>query len=169
MGPIHISRNIKPKGLLSDYSNLSPNKTTNHGNTNTTSENDNSDSLLPSKQGDSSNMSSSNDEGRVAAVVAKVRYKATKNQVHWRSKQPGWRCTSDKNPRVLLDSGSDRDLMFHENGTIMHFPYLTRQVPISWHKSNGSFLTKGGTEVILLTKYTATEVVFFWTIEEELQ
>ena len=31
----------------------------------------------------------------------------------------------------------------------MHFPYLTRQVPISWHTSNGSFLIKGRTEVMI--------------------
>ena len=31
----------------------------------------------------------------------------------------------------------------------MHFPYLTRQVPISWHTLNGSFLTKGRTELII--------------------
>ncbi len=31
----------------------------------------------------------------------------------------------------------------------MHFPYLTRQVPNSWHRSNGSFLTKGRSEVSL--------------------
>ena len=31
----------------------------------------------------------------------------------------------------------------------MHFPYLTRQVPNSWHTSNGSFLTKGRSKVSL--------------------
>ena len=35
--------------------------------------------------------------------------------------------------KVILDSGSDGDLMFHEKGTSMHFPYLARQVPNSWH------------------------------------
>ena len=29
----------------------------------------------------------------------------------------------------------------------MHFPYLTWQVPNSWHTSNGSFLTKGRSKV----------------------
>jgi hypothetical protein len=48
--------------------------------------------------------------------------------------------------KVLLDSGSDGNLMFHKKGTPMHFPYLTWQVPNSWHKSNGSFLTKGRSE-----------------------
>jgi hypothetical protein len=33
--------------------------------------------------------------------------------------------------------------MFPEKGTPIHFLYLTRQVSNSWHKSNGSFLTKG--------------------------
>ena len=82
-------------------------------------------------------------------VVAKVRYKATKNWAHWRSKQPGWRHSSDQILRVLPDSGSDGVSIFHEKGTSMHFPYLTRQVPISWHTSNGSFLTKGRTEIII--------------------
>ena len=31
----------------------------------------------------------------------------------------------------------------------MYFPYLTRQVPNSWHKLNGIFLTKGSSEVCL--------------------
>ena len=44
--------------------------------------------------------------------------------------------------RVLLDSGSDGDLLFHKKGTTKHFPYLTRQVPKTWHTSNGDFQTK---------------------------
>jgi hypothetical protein len=43
----------------------------------------------------------------------------------------------------------DGDLMFLEKGTPMHFHYLTIQVPISWYISNGSFLTKGMSEVSL--------------------
>ncbi len=31
----------------------------------------------------------------------------------------------------------------------MHFPFLTKQVPNSWHTSNGSFLIKGRSEVNL--------------------
>ena len=31
----------------------------------------------------------------------------------------------------------------------MHFPYLTRQEPNSWHMLNGSFLTKGRSKVNL--------------------
>ena len=39
--------------------------------------------------------------------------------------------------RVLLDTGSDGDIMFHKKGTNKPFPYLTRQVPKTWHTSNG--------------------------------
>jgi hypothetical protein len=39
--------------------------------------------------------------------------------------------------------------MFHEKGKPMHFPYLTRQVPNSWHTTNGNFLTKGRRKVSL--------------------
>jgi hypothetical protein len=50
--------------------------------------------------------------------------------------------TKEKPIRVLLDSGSDGDLLFHQKGKPKHFPYLTRQVPCSWHMSNGVFQTK---------------------------
>jgi hypothetical protein len=35
----------------------------------------------------------------------------------------------------------------HFPGTPMHFPYLARQVPLSWNASNGSFLTKERSKV----------------------
>jgi hypothetical protein len=44
--------------------------------------------------------------------------------------------------RVLLDTGSDGDIMFHKKGTNKPFPYLTRQVPKIWHTSNGDFQLK---------------------------
>ncbi len=50
---------------------------------------------------------------------------------------------------VLLDSGSDSDLLFHEKGTPKHFPYLTRQVPCSWHMSTGVFHTKGRGKLLI--------------------
>jgi len=49
--------------------------------------------------------------------------------------------------KVLLDSGSDGDLLFHKKGTAKHFPYSTRQVPKPWHTSNGVFHTKGKASV----------------------
>ena len=45
--------------------------------------------------------------------------------------------------QVLLDSGSDGDLIFHEKGTAKCYPYLTKQIPKSWSTSNGIFHTKG--------------------------
>ena len=48
--------------------------------------------------------------------------------------------------KILLYSGSDGYLMLHEKGTSIHFPYLTRQVPTSWHTSNGNFPTKDSNE-----------------------
>jgi hypothetical protein len=66
--------------------------------------------------------------------------------------QAGHHISSKKVPRkkiikVLIDSGSDGDLLFHEKGTGKHFPYLTRQVPKSWCTSNGVFTTKGKASV----------------------
>ena len=93
---------------------------------------------------------SNEQEGRVTAVVAKARYqKATESQTKQRFEHSARSHPSNAVIKVLLDSGSDGDLMFHEKGTPMHFPYLTRQVPNSWHTSNGSFLTKGRSEVSL--------------------
>jgi len=69
--------------------------------------------------------------------VAMAKY--SKARHHKSSKQ----VAKEKLIRVLLDSGSDGDLLFHEKGTTKHFPYLTRQVPCSWHTSNGVFHTKG--------------------------
>jgi hypothetical protein len=44
---------------------------------------------------------------------------------------------------VLLDSGSDGDLLFHRKGTPKCFPYSARLVPESWCMSNGNFYTEG--------------------------
>ena len=84
-------------------------------------------------------------EGRVTAVVAKARYKkVTENQAPQRIERSARSRPSNEVIQVLLDSGSDGDLMFHEKGTPMHFPYLARQVPNSWHTSNGSSSLKKG-------------------------
>ena len=89
-------------------------------------------------------------EGRVNTVVAQARYyQVTKNQAPQKFKQSAGSNPSNTVIKVLLDSGSDGDLMFHEKGTPMHFPYLTRQVSNSWHTSNRSFLTKGRSKVSL--------------------
>ncbi len=57
--------------------------------------------------------------------------------------QSSKKSSTKKLVRVRLDTGSDGDLLFHEKGTTKQFPYLTRQVPKSWCKSNGTFQTKG--------------------------
>ena len=88
-------------------------------------------------------------EGNVTAVVVKVKYTVPDSQAYRKSKHPGRRCTSNNNISVLLDSGSDGDLWFHEKGTPMHFPYLTRQGPISCLMLNWSFLTKGRSHAVL--------------------
>ena len=49
--------------------------------------------------------------------------------------------------KILLDSGSDGDLLFQKKGATKHFPYSARQVPKSWRTSNGVFQTKGKGEV----------------------
>ena len=63
-------------------------------------------------------------EGRVTAVVANEKYqKAAKNQAKQRVEH-STRChPSNEVIQVLLDSGSDGDLMFHEKGMPMHFPF----------------------------------------------
>ena len=44
--------------------------------------------------------------------------------------------------RVLLDSGSDRDLVFVNTDKSMFLPYSKRLVQQSWNTSNGIFQTK---------------------------
>ena len=64
------------------------------------------------------------------------KYKKTKTSSKKVSPKP-------KLVRVLLDSGSDGDLLFHKKGTPKYFPYSTRQVPKPWCTSNGTFFTEG--------------------------
>ncbi len=44
--------------------------------------------------------------------------------------------------RVLLDSGSDGDLVFVDKDNTMLLPYSKRLVPQLWNTSNGIFHTK---------------------------
>ena len=75
------------------------------------------------------------------AVIA-IMEPVTESQELSRKKLPLVSCPSNK-VKVLLDSGSDGDLNFLQKGTDKHFPYLKRQVPKSWHTSNGSFQMNG--------------------------
>ena len=83
-----------------------------------------SDPELPGAHLNSVNCSFKNaQEGRVTALVARARYQiATKNQALQRIKCSARSCPSNEVIQILLDSGSDGDLMFHEKGTPMHFP-----------------------------------------------
>ena len=81
----------------------------------------------------------------VTAVVAvmkagpELRPKCKKNKkMHCSKKIP-----KQKIIRILLNSGSDSDLLFQKKGAPKSYPYLTRQVPKSWSTSNGIFHIKG--------------------------
>jgi hypothetical protein len=85
----------------------------------------------------------------LTAVVAMAKYGHAHH--HKSSKN----ATKEKLIRVLLDSGLDGDLLFHQKGKPKHFPYLTRQVPCSLHTSNGVVHTKGmGKLLIRFFKYS---------------
>ena len=92
-------------------------------------------------------LDTNDDEVQVSAIVASLIHLA-RSTASTRGKHLS---KSHKNNliRVLLDSGSDSDLWFQEKGAPKCFPYLARQVPESWHMSNGSFQTKGRGEVKL--------------------
>jgi hypothetical protein len=51
--------------------------------------------------------------------------------------------------RVLLDSGSDADLIFVDKDKPMLLPSLKRLVPQSWNTLNGRFQTKQKAEIEL--------------------
>jgi hypothetical protein len=53
-------------------------------------------------------------KGRVTAVVAKARYKATKDQAQQRVKHSAWCRPSNTVIKVLLDSGPYGDIMFQK-------------------------------------------------------
>ena len=111
----------------------------------TSSNADTVDTTLPDE--DTGNSSEDDEEVHVTAVVAlisnKAESKASSSRKHLKKSQ------RSNLIRVLLDTGSDGDLWFQEKGTPLSFPYLARQVPKSWHTSNGTFHTKGRGEVNL--------------------
>ena len=53
-------------------------------------------------------------EGRVTAVVAKARYKATDNQAQQRFEHSARSHPSNRVIKLLLDSGPDGDIMFQK-------------------------------------------------------
>jgi hypothetical protein len=84
-----------------------------------------------------------NEKGKVMAVVAVAKYG------HAHHHKSSKKAAKEKLIQVLLHKGSDGGLLFHERGKPKHFPYLTRQVPCSWHTSNGVFHTKGKGKLLI--------------------
>ena len=84
----------------------------------------------------------------VTAIVATImsgpelRPQANKNKFS-KPKNSSKKVSKQKKYRILLDSGSNGDLLFHEKGTAKSFPYLVRQDPKIWSTSNRDFQTKG--------------------------
>jgi hypothetical protein len=84
-------------------------------------------------------------EGKTMVVIAVIRGQP-KNACH--------RCCSDKHykqklARVLLDRGSDGDLVFVSKDKPILLPYSKRLAPQSWNTSNGIFQTKCNARVEL--------------------
>jgi hypothetical protein len=77
-------------------------------------------------------------EGRTAAVVAVMRG----NSKDGYTRQHSNKHCKQKIVRVLLDSGSDGNLIFVNKDKPMLLPYLKRLVPQSWNTSNGIFQTR---------------------------
>ena len=84
-------------------------------------------------------------EGKTTAIVAVMRG----NSKHGCHRQRSNKHKTNKIVRVLLDSGSDGDLVFVDKDKPMLLPYSKRLVPQSWNTSNGIFQTKRKAKVEL--------------------
>ena len=84
-------------------------------------------------------------EGKTTAIVVVMRgrpkhsYHRQRNNKHYKQKIV----------RILLDSGSDGDLIFVDNDKPMLLPSLKRLVPQSWDTLNGILQTKHKAEIEL--------------------
>jgi hypothetical protein len=77
-------------------------------------------------------------EGKTTAIIAVMRGKPKDGHQHHRSNKH----YKPKLVWVLLDSGSDGDLVFVNKDKPMLLPSSKRLVPQSWNASNGMFQTK---------------------------
>jgi hypothetical protein len=84
-------------------------------------------------------------EGRTAAIVAVMRGRPKHSHHHQRSNKH----YKQKLVWVLLDSGSDGDLIFVDKDKPMLLPSSKRLVPQPWNISNGRFQTKQKAEIEL--------------------
>jgi hypothetical protein len=84
-------------------------------------------------------------EGRTTAILAVMRGRPKPGH----HRQCSNKHYKQKLVRVLLDSGSDGDLVFADKDKPMLLPTLKRLVPQSWNTSNGMFQTKRKAEIEL--------------------
>ncbi len=84
-------------------------------------------------------------EGKTTATVAVLRGRPKQSHHHQCSNKH----YKQKLVWVLLDSGSDGNLVFVDNDKPMLLPSLKRLVPQSWNTSNGMFQTKPKAEIEL--------------------
>jgi hypothetical protein len=84
-------------------------------------------------------------EGRTTAIVALMKGRPK----HSHHRQCSNRHYKQKLVRVLLDSGSDGDLIFIDKDKPMLLPSSKRLVPQWWNTSNGRFQTKWKDEIEL--------------------
>jgi hypothetical protein len=84
-------------------------------------------------------------EGKTTAIVAVMRGRPN----HGHHRQRSNKHYKQKLVRVLLDSGSDDDLVFVDKDKSMLLPTSKRLVPQSWNTSNGMFQTKRKAEIEL--------------------
>jgi hypothetical protein len=84
-------------------------------------------------------------EGRTTAIVAVMRGRPK----HGHHRQCSNKHCKQKLVQVLLDSGSDSDLVFVDKDKPMLLPSSKRLVPQSWNTLNGRFQTKQKAEIEL--------------------
>ncbi len=84
-------------------------------------------------------------EGRTTTIVAVMRGRPK----HSHHRQCSNKHYKQKIVQVLLDSGSDDDLVFVDKDKPMLLPSLKRLVPQLWNTSNGRFQTKQNAEIEL--------------------
>ena len=84
-------------------------------------------------------------EGKTTAIVAVMRGRPK----HGHHRQRSNKHYNQKLVRVLLDSGSDGDLVFVDKDKPMLLPSSKRLVPQSWNTLNGMFQTKRKAEIEL--------------------
>jgi hypothetical protein len=84
-------------------------------------------------------------EGKTTAIVAVMRGRPKHSHYHQRRNKHA----KQKLVGVLLDSGSNGDLVFVDKTKPMLLPSLKRLVPQSWNTSNGMFQTKHKAEIEL--------------------